>query len=86
MKTIDYDRWKCTPPKDQEDDDRLGYAIRYADQKEEEFRSNPANQNVDIDEEELYEVWLAEGEADYDEMIIRESGDYFDFDDFCFGA
>ena len=44
------------------------------------------NQNVDIDEEELYEVWLAEGEADYDEMIIRDSEDYFDFDDFRLGA
>ncbi len=86
MKTVDYDTWKCTSPKDQEDDDRLDYAIRYADQKEEEFRNNPANQNIDIDEEELYEIWLAEGEADYDEMIIRESEDYFDFDDFRLGA
>lgn len=86
MKTIDYDTWKCTPPKNQEDDDRLDYAIRYADQKEEEFRRNPANQNVDIDEDGLYEVWLAEGEADYDEMIIRDSEDYFDFDDFRLGA
>lgn len=86
MRIVDYDRWKCTPPEDQENDDRLDYAIRYADQKEEEFRRNPANKDVDIDESGLYEVWLAEGEADYDEMIIREFEDCFDFDNFRLGA